>query len=124
MKKYLLSLSILVFVIALIIVIAIGKLETWKQFVCWGLLGYFVLVTILTHIGLVRATKDRPQVFIRYYMSSTSLRLLAHLVVIVLFCMMNPPKAWFFIITFMIMYFLFTGFEVVYVLKGNKKTIK
>jgi hypothetical protein len=120
MKKYLLSLSILVVLLAVVIFIVTASMEAWKEKISGYLLVYFTLTTAISHFGLEKATRSRPQVFVRYYMASTSMRLLAHLIVIVLYCIFNPPNAWFFIITFMIMYFVFTIFEVIYVMKYMK----
>ena len=117
MKKYLIALSVLVVFLTIIIFVVTSSMDPWKGKLCGYILVYFTLVTAVSHYGRERATRSRPQVFVRYYMSSTSLRLLAHLIVIVTYCMMNPPNAWFFIITFMILYFLFTIFEVIYVMK-------
>ena len=119
MKKYLLYLSIPVVVLAVVILICSGNFESWQQSICWFVLAYFFVVTLLSHLGLERSMRSRPQAFVRYYMASTSLRLLAHLVVIILFAMSNQPNARFFIITFMIMYFVFTIFEVAYVMKNK-----
>lgn len=119
MKKYLINLSVLVVVLATIIFLLAGKLADWQQSICWYILAYFIIITAVSHLGLERSTKARPQVFVRYYMASTSIRLLAHLIVIVSYGMFNPSNAKFFIITFMILYFVFTIFEVVYVMRSR-----
>lgn len=119
MKKYLVSLSVLVIAIAVLLSMIAGKLQDWQQTLSWYILVYFIIVTAISHIGLERTTKARPQVFVRYYMASTSIRLLAHLIVIISYAALNQPNARFFIITFMIMYFVFTVFEVVYVMKNK-----
>ncbi len=119
MKKYLINLLIIVAAVAAIIVLLGSKLADWQQTLCWYVLGYFVIVTAISHIGLERTTKARPQVFVRYYMASTSIRLLAHLIVIISYAALNSSNARFFIIIFMIMYFAFTVFEVVYVMRNK-----
>jgi hypothetical protein len=119
MKKYLLYLSVPAVIIALLILILAGRFECWQESICWYVLAYFFVVTFLSHLGLERSMKARPQAFVRYYMASTSLRLLAHLIVIIIFAMFNQSYARFFIITFMIMYFVFTAFEVAYVMRNK-----
>ena len=77
MKKYLVSLLILVSILSLILSSISGKLADWQQTLAWYILVYFAVVTGISHLGLERTTKARPQVFVRYYMASTSIRLLA-----------------------------------------------
>lgn len=117
MKKYLVSLALFVTAIVTVLLLIEGKLTDWQQTLVWYILGYFVIITLVSHAGLERSTKARPQVFVRYYMASTSIRLLAHLIVIVSYAALNQSNARFFIIIFMIMYFVFTVFEVVYMMK-------
>jgi hypothetical protein len=119
MKKYLISLLVLVAVLSAVLLLLSGKLADWQQTITWCILGYFVFLTVVSHAGLERSTKQRPQVFVRYYMASTSIRLLAHLIVIISYAALNPSNARFFIIIFMIAYFVFTVFEVVYVMRSR-----
>jgi cation transporter-like permease len=79
----------------------------------WLLFGYFSIITSGFHIGLLKATADRPPVFIRYFMATTTLKLLLHLAVIVFYSFMNRSHAVPFIVVFMILYGLFTVFEVI-----------
>ena len=87
----------------------------------WLLFGYFCLITIAFHYGITKATASRPQVFVHYYMASTSIKLLLNLGIIVVYSMLHREMAVRFILSFMILYFLFTIFEVAYVWKTIRK---
>lgn len=81
----------------------------------WAIYFYFVVVTVLFHFGLLRSSEGRPQVFVRYYIGTTTFKLMLHLGILVLYSLFNKPDAMRFIFTFMIFYFLFTAFEVMLV---------
>lgn len=90
----------------------------------WAIYVYFVVVTCLFHFGLLRSAKGRPQVFVRYYIGTTTLKLMLHLGILVLYTVFNKAEAMRFILTFMIFYFVFTAFEVSVVWKkfrGDRK---
>ena len=78
---------------------------------------YFFLVTLIFHAGLLRSSKGRPQEFIRYYMGSTTGKLLLHVVVILGYSFINRQDAFRFIIIFLVYYIFFTFFEAVVVFR-------
>ena len=119
MKNYLISFAILIISVVAVFFFIHSRLADWQQTIVLCILGYFAVITFFSHLGLENATRKRPQVFVRYYMASTSIRLLAHLIVIVSYSVLNQGNARFFIIVFMIMYFVFTVYEVVYVMKSR-----
>ena len=121
MKKYFSSFSIFVFILAVIIFFVTNKLNPEETKLSWFIYIYFCLLTVLFHYGIVQTSKTRPQVFIRYYMAATTIKLLLHLGVIITYSFLNREMATRFIITFMIMYLLFTVFEVVAVWTKIKK---
>jgi hypothetical protein len=88
----------------------------------WLIFTYFLGLTLAFHLGLVRSAKRRAQDFIRYYMASTTLKLLLHMGVIIIYSLFNKADAVRFIITFLIFYLLFTTFEVAVVWKKFRRT--
>lgn len=80
--------------------------------ITWLLLIYFSLVTFVFHYGLLRSSKGRPQVFIRYYMATTTFKLLMHMGVIIIYALFNKTDAIRVITSFLIFYIIFTAFEV------------
>jgi hypothetical protein len=115
MRKYLAAFSIVLAVVAALILLFYDKIPVELRPTTWLILGYFTLVTVLFHQGIISATRARPEVFVRFYMASTVFKLLLHLIVIISYAILNHDNARFFIIIFMIMYFIFTIFEVYYV---------
>jgi hypothetical protein len=112
MKNYLIAYMPFIGILALIIFLVSGSFNTEVIHLTWMIYIYFIVITILFHFGIVKTTQSRPQVFIRYYMGATTIKLLLHLGIIVFYSMMHKESASRFIITFMIMYLLFTVFEV------------
>jgi hypothetical protein len=112
MKNYLIAYMPFIGILALIIFLVSGNFNTEGIHLTWMIYLYFIVITILFHFGIVKTTQSRPQVFIRYYMGATTIKLLLHLGIIVFYSMMHKESASRFIITFMIMYLLFTVFEV------------
>jgi len=94
--------------------------------ITWLLFGYINVLILLFHAGLLRAARGKPQAFVRYYMGATTFKLLIHIVVILLYCLFNRSEAVRFIVTFLIFYILFTGFEVVIAARkfGRQSTVK
>ena len=112
MNKYLSSFFIFLLLLAAIIFSISLKLDAEATKLSWLIYFYFAVITLLFHYGVVRSTKSRPQVFIRYYMAATTIKLFLHLSIIIIFSFLHREMATRFIITFMIMYLLFTVFEV------------
>ncbi len=121
MKKYLSSFLPFIALLAVIIFFSSSKLGVEGAWLTWMIYIYFTVITILFHYGIVQTTQSRPQVFIRYYMGATTIKLLLHLAIIVFYSMSNREMATRFIITFMIMYLLFTAFEVMAVWRNIRR---
>lgn len=113
MKNYIVLLAILTFFLALGIVFA-GTVVFPESvdIITWTLLFYFLFVTLIFHFGLVHASKGRPQAFVRYYMASTTFKLLLHMGIILIYALFNKTDAVRFISSFLIFYIIFTAFEV------------
>ncbi len=112
MKKYFTAFLIFIVCVASIIFLSSSKLSVEEYKLTWIIYFYFIVLTTLFHYGIVRTTQSRPQVFIRYYMGATTIKLLLHLGIIIFYSFFHRPEAVHFIITFMVMYLLFTAFEV------------
>jgi hypothetical protein len=77
----------------------------------------FFLVTAALHYIMVRNKNARPQVIVRYYMSGTVLRLFLYIIILLLYRFIDKPTLVPFAIAFVLHYFLFTGFEVMALMK-------
>lgn len=122
MKNFLIKLSLFSSAIACLNLIWLQVAPASKHIpFIWPMLGFFVAITILFHSLSIKASKDKPQAFIRFYMGSTGLRLLAYLFVILIYRFYDKPTLIPFAIGFMAHYFLFTAFEVPILLKELRK---
>ncbi|REJ80946.1 MAG: hypothetical protein DWQ44_04200 [Bacteroidetes bacterium] len=122
MRKYITYLGVLIVsIFAAIILAGVLLPRGYVDSITWGILLYFLFTTLVFHVGLLRSSEGRPQVFVRYYMASTTLKLLLHMGVILIYSIFNKPDAMRFIITFLIFYIVFTAFEVGVVWKQFRK---
>ena len=121
MKKYYSAFLIFIICVAGVIFFSSYKFNSGENNLAWLIYFYFSILTFLFHYGIVRTTQLRPQVFVRYYMGATTFKLLLHLGIIIIYSIFHREMAVHFIITFMIMYLLFTAFEVMAVWRNIKK---
>ena len=113
--KFLKAIIVFSFIVAALI--GFAEITFWEDeidLLTWMVLLYFIVTTILFHVGLQRSAQGKPQSFVRYYMGATTLKLFVHVIVLLLYSLFNRDEAVQFIITFLIFYVLYTAFEVVY----------
>ncbi|MCX6290711.1 MAG: hypothetical protein NT126_02990 [Bacteroidetes bacterium] len=89
--------------------------------ITWIIFFYFIIITVAFHLGLLNSSKGKPQGFVRYYMGATTLKLFIHLITLLLYCLFNREEAVRFIVTFLIYYLVYTGFEVAVAMKKFRK---
>lgn len=86
--------------------------------ITYYVIAYFSVITFVFQAGLFYSSRGNPQTFIRYYMGATALKLMAHLALILIYCLLiNRDMAVNFIVNFAVFYLLFTVFEVVFSMK-------
>lgn len=88
------------------------------------LLLFFVASTILSFYFLQKKYDASPSGFITAYMANSIIRLLLYLIVIVVYALNNRADAVNFIVSFFLLYLIFTVFEVLFFLRGDKQTGK
>src|SRR4030095_13154357 len=76
-----------------------------------------ITATVAFHSGLERASAKSGQVFVRYFMGATSVKLLVFMMIIIIYALLNRPTAFAFIMHFFIFYLLYTVFEVYFAYK-------
>jgi hypothetical protein len=89
--------------------------------VTWLILSYFIIITSVFHLGLLKSSEGKPQAFIRYYMGATTIKLFIHVIVLLVYCLLNRHDAARFIITFLIFYMAYTAWEVAIASKRFRK---
>ncbi|WP_250631096.1 hypothetical protein [Rhodoflexus caldus] len=113
MKPFIKSLTLLTLLCAAVMVL----LGLWQAELIvpysWYLLGYFFVITLLTYYMVYQSNKE-PLDFPNYTLGATAIRLLISAVILGVFFWQVKDKAarWHFTITFFVMYFLFTAFEI------------
>ena len=81
----------------------------------------FYFVTAAVHFVLLRITELKPGKFVGYYMLATFLKLLIYLVVMVVYVFNVKEGVLAFILSFFILYIVYTIFEVVTILSQTKE---
>jgi hypothetical protein len=85
------------------------------------LFAFFVISTLSVHALLTKAGKLKINKFSTYYMGSISAKLFLYLIFIIIYVVVDKKTAVPFLITFLILYFLFTFFETISLLNDIKK---
>lgn len=115
--------------LALFSIVTSGVLLLWEQFASrrfqtdlgWLIWLFFIFVTAFIHIVLVKAAEASPRKFITYFMALTGMKLLGYLMIILIYALFKGKAALGFIILFLVLYFLYSFFEVITLLKHFKK---
>jgi hypothetical protein len=76
------------------------------------LLVFFMLATLLFHVGLLRSASRSNQAFVRYYMAAAGVKLFLFMGIIILYALLKRPDTVGFIVNFFVMYIGYTVFEV------------
>ncbi|HPG32802.1 MAG TPA: hypothetical protein PLM34_03055 [Lentimicrobium sp.] len=81
------------------------------------LLVFFTAATLISFYFLQKKIESTPSGFVTAFMANSIIRLLGYLIVIVVYAFTNKPDAVNFIISFFILYIIFTAFEVTFFLR-------
>ena len=121
LKKYLFRLIIFVLIIGLLAFVLYSTV--FKSFylpIFPYLLLFFTSVSLIMHYVLLKAGNSRIAKFSTYFMGTTSLKLFLYLIFIIVYLIIDKSNALVFILTFFILYLLFTVFETSSLLKDLK----
>lgn len=75
------------------------------------LIAFFVFISILVHSILLKASNFRIAKFSTFYMGSTSVKLFLYIIFLITYVLVDKVNAVPFLLTFFVLYFLFTIFE-------------
>jgi len=81
----------------------------------------FYLITAIVHYVLLRITALNPRKFVGYFMLATSLKLMNYLIVVVVYVFYVKEGILSFILTFFILYIIYTVLEVATILVQTKE---
>jgi hypothetical protein len=101
----------------------------WKQFaserfqsnLMLPLLLFFIISTALIHYMLLKVSEKDPKRFVGYFMGITAIKLFGYLIIITIYALLKKEAALGFTLWFLVLYLLYSGFEVVMLLKHFKK---
>jgi hypothetical protein len=82
---------------------------------------FFVLTTALIHYVLIKVDEKEPKRFVGYFMGITAIKLFGYLIIITVFALLKKEAALGFTLWFLVLYLLYSGFEVVMLMKHLKK---
>ncbi|MBM3435808.1 MAG: hypothetical protein FJY07_06290 [Bacteroidetes bacterium] len=77
------------------------------------LIFFFFSVTLIVHLVLINVSEKKTPSFINYFMLLTFGKLIFFLTIILIYALLNRDDAIPFILSFFVLYLLYTAFEVV-----------
>jgi hypothetical protein len=82
---------------------------------------FFIFSTALIHYILVKVDQKDPKRFVGYFMGITAMKLFGYLIIITIYALLKKEAALGFTLWFLVLYLLYSGFEVVMLMKYLKK---
>ena len=83
--------------------------------------AFLLLVTLLVHIYLVRASENDTRKFTAKYLGAMGLKMFIYLIFLVVFLFIDTDRAVPFLVSFLVTYAAFTTYEVISILNYLKK---
>ena len=83
--------------------------------------AFFVISTAFIHYILVKISDKNPKNFVGYFMGITAVKLFGYLIIITIYALIKKEAALGFTLWFLLLYLLYSGFEVVMLMKHFKK---
>jgi len=109
------------FTLALMFIWKMYATERFQSGLMWALWGFFVVSTAAIHYVLVKISEKNPKLFVGYFMGITAVKLFGYLIIITIYALLKREAALGFTMQFLVLYLLYSGFEVVMLMKHFKK---
>jgi hypothetical protein len=115
--------------LALFSIATSGLIFLWKSYaplrfqthLSWFIWLFFIITTSLVHVVLIKSAEGNPKKFVNYFMGITAAKLFAYLIIITFYTLLRKEAALGFVLFFLLMYFFYSAFEVVTLLRHFKK---
>ena len=115
--------------LALFSAFTLGLLILWQSYatarfqssLMLALWVFFFVSTAVIHYILVTVSEKEPRKFVGYYLGITGMKLFVYLILIVIYALIKKEAALGFTLWFLVLYLLYSGFEVVVLLRHFKK---
>ena len=120
--KFLLKISsftLIVIAISVALFTTILKAYYFKSFIIQVIL--IAAVTTIGHLLVAKAVKKNIRKFATAYMASVTLKLVVYLIYLLVSLLIGPTQVLQFVLTFLVLYLVYSIFEVVEVLRFMKK---
>ncbi len=107
--------KLFLFSIAIGILVFLWNKNTNEKFYVqdiWFAFAFFIISTLLVHLRMLEAGKKRSGLFVRNFMAVTVIKFFVYLLIIIAYCLLKPAGAVNFSAAFLLLYFLFSAFEV------------
>ena len=88
------------------------------------LLIFHAASTLVSFMYIQKRTKNAPNRFIQAYLGNTTFKLLLYVAILFIYALNNLSDAVNFIISFFILYVIYTIFEVIHLVRANKHKVK
>ena len=95
-------------------------LKSYYLSIFWVLLGVIALLTGILHYFVLQAAQKNISKFASKFILVTGIKMIIYLTFIVAYSFANPENAKSFLISFLILYLLYTTFEVFFAVKVMK----
>jgi len=122
LRRFMRQLLILAVILAVILVAAMFLLpDKYVTPTLPFLLIFHTAATLFSFLYIQKKTAESPRKFVNVYLANTTIKLVLYLAVLMVYSIYNFKDAINFIISFFIMYVIFTFFEVIHLLRANKQ---
>ena len=110
-------------------VVTFALMLCWKHFaperfqsdLIWAIWAFFVITTAVIHYVLVEVSERDPKKFVGYFMGVTGVKLFVYLIIITIYALLKREEALGFTLLFLVLYLLYSAFEVIQLLRHFKK---
>ncbi|MBU8892615.1 MAG: hypothetical protein KOO66_07535 [Bacteroidales bacterium] len=96
-------------------------LEEYYLPIFWILFGLITVFTAVFHFSVLQVSEKEPSKFSSRFMMVSGIKMIIYLIIIVFYAFSFPEKAKIFLISFFILYSLYTVFEVILIINYFKK---
>lgn len=97
------------------------SLPAFHDNISWYILAFFALSTAIVHFLLLRSADQNPKAFVNLFMGLTAMKLFAYLSFLIIVFLADRDHARAVALYFLVMYLLFTVFEVSSLYRKLKK---
>ena len=120
--NFLRTVAVVTIIVVLASLLAFSYIPSWHYPPVYPyMLGFFVIATLGVYYFMLKALEKRPARFVNLFLLTTMLKLFVYLIFMVVYAMLHREVAIPFIVSFFILYVIYTVVEVVCLLKVNRR---